>query len=413
MEARGQGLIRSLRHRDYRLFFGAFAVSAIGVWMIRTATSWLVFRLTGSASMLGIAGFAAQAPILVIAPLAGVLLDRLDRRRLLVVTQLGAMAACAALAVLTLSGRIAVWHIVAIGVFQGVVFSLDEPARKSLVSLVVPDRADLANALALTSALPSLARLVGPPLATALIVARGEGWCFSAGAVTYLALVGALLLMRTPPVEVSHSSPAVLGQLQEGARYIAATPSIRAVLALLAWVALVGTPYQVLMPLYATQTFGGGAQTYGTLMGATGLGAITGLLLLASRASVLNLGRTIFFSAALFGVGLVGLFFVKHFALALAAMFLCGAGNIVQIVASTTLSQTVADSAKLGRVMSFHTMAFFGVLPFGNLLAGQLADAVGSKPTLLAGGIGCLMAAAVFSRQLHVIRGDVAARDAA
>jgi MFS family permease len=395
---------RALRHRNYRLFFAGQSISLIGTWLTRVATSWLIYRLTGSALLLGVLGFAGQIPTFLLAPLAGVLVDRWDRYRVLVVTQVLAMVQSAALAALTIPGVIRVWHVVALSVLQGLINAFDMPARQSMVVQMVEDRADLPNAIALNSSMVNAARLLGPALAGVLIAAVGEGWCFFADALSYLAVITSLLFMQIDTRPREAKTTRVLHEMAEGFRYAIGSPAIRSVLLLLAVVSLAGMPYSVLLPVIAKEVLGGGAGTLGALTSASGCGALVGALYLASRKSVLGLGRIIVACAAIFGVGLVGLSRVSVVALALPIMFVTGAGMMVQMAASNTMLQTIVDEDKRGRIMSLFAMAFFGTAPIGSLVAGALASRIGAQGTIGAGGLVCVAGAIFFFRALPEIR---------
>jgi MFS family permease len=390
-------MVRALRHRNYRLFFSGQIISLIGSWMTRIATSWLVYRLTGSALLLGLVGFAGQIPSFLLAPLAGVLVDRWDRHRLLVVTQILAMVQSAALAVLALTGVINVWHVLGLSLFQGLINAFDMPARQSFVVEMVEKREDLANAIALNSSMVNAARLLGPSIGGVIIAAVGEGWCFALDAVSYLAVIASLLLMRIAARPRSASRGArVLPEMRAGLAYVTGSPPIRSILLLLALVSLVGMPYTVLMPVFASKVLNGGPHTLGFLMAATGVGALLGAVFLAGRRSVLGLGRIIPLMSACFGAGLIGF--------SVPLLLLTGLGFMVQMAASNTLLQTLVDDDKRGRVMSFYTMAFMGTTPFGSLLAGTLADRIGAPHTLLLGGAGCIAAALWFAWLLPGLR---------
>jgi MFS family permease len=391
---------RALRHRNYRLFFSGQSVSLIGTWLTRVATSWLIYRLTGSALLLGVLGFAGQIPTFVLAPLAGVLVDRWNRYRVLLATQVLAMVQSGMLAALALAGVIKVWQVLALGVLQALINAFDMPARHSMMVEMVEDRADLPNAIALNSSMVNGARLLGPATAGVLIAAAGEGWCFFVDAVSYLAVIASLLLMRIAPRPPVARSTHVLHEMREGFRYVSGSAPIRAVLLLLAVVSLMGIPYTVLLPVIAREVLGGGAGILGTLTAASGLGALLGALYLASRTSVLGLERVVVGSSALFGVGLVGFSRVSVLWLAVPLMLVTGAGMMLQMASSTTIVQTIVDEDKRGRVMSLFAMAYFGALPFGSLLAGALATRMGAQNTILAGGVVCVLAAAVFFRAL-------------
>lgn len=400
-------LLRALRHPNYRLFFGGQSVSLVGTWITRVAQSWLVYRLTGSAAMLGVVGFAGQLPTFLLAPFAGVWVDRLNRYRVLLATQVAAMLQSFALAALALSGSIRIWHILVLGAVQGVINALDTPARQALLVDLVEDRADLPNAIALNSSMVNGARLVGPSIAGVVIAAVGEGWCFFADGVSYLAVIASLLLMHISLPRRPATEKQVLQELAEGFRYAFGFRPIRAVLLLLALVSLMGMPYTVLMPVIAAKTLHGGAHTLGFLMGASGVGALGGALYLAQRRSIVGLGRVIPLTSALFGAGLVAFGASRSLALSLLLMLVTGAGFMVQMAASNTILQTVVREEMRGRVMAFYTMAFMGTAPFGSLLAGALATRLGAGETIMIGGAACIAGAAVFSRVLPELRRQI------
>lgn len=402
-----RALGRALRHRNYRLFFTGQSISLIGSWMTRVATSWLIYRLTGSAWLLGVLAFAGQMPTFLLAPFAGVLVDRWDRHRVLIVTQVLAMIQSALLAVLALTGVITVTQVVILSVFQGLINAFDMPTRQALVVHMVDDRADLANAIALNSSMVNAARLIGPSIAGILIAWAGEGVCFLVDAISYIAVIASVAAMRLAipqrPVQRTH----VLGELAEGVRYAMGFMPIRALLVMLALVSLVAMPHTVLMPIVASQVLHGGAHTLGFLMAATGLGALAGALYLASRRTVIGLGRLIPMAVIALGLGLVGLSQSRLLWLSLAMMPVIGAGMIVQMAASNTVLQTIVDEEKRGRVMSFYAMAFFGAAPLGSLLAGAAAQRFGAPVTLLVSGVVCIVAAAAFYARLPVFRRHV------
>ncbi|XXX77507.1 MFS transporter [Sorangium sp. So ce134] len=396
---------RALRHRNYRLFFFGQGTSLIGTWLTRVATSWLVYRLTNSAVLLGFVGFAGQIPTFLIAPIAGVLVDRWDRHRVLVVTQVLAMVQSALLAAFALTGTITVWHVLSLAAFQGVINAFDTPARQAFVVQMVEAREDLSNAIALNSSMVNGARLLGPSIAGVLIAAVGEGWCFAIDSISYLAVIASLLAMRIARRERREARRGdVLADLREGFRYVSSFAPIRAILLLLALVSLTGMPYTVLMPVFAGEVLHGGAHTLGLLMAASGVGAVTGALWLASRRSVLGLGRALWIAGALFGLGLVGFSLSRSVWLSALLLMVTGGGMMVQMAASNTLLQTIVDEDKRGRVMSFYTMAFFGMAPFGSLIAGWLGGRIGAPATVLWGGVATLAAVGVFVRKLPELR---------
>ena len=396
--------LRALAHRNYRLFFGGQGVSLIGTWITRVATSWLVYRLTGSARVLGLVGFAGQIPTFLLAPFAGVWVDRVNRYRVLLATQALAMLQSFALAALALAGVIRVWHVGVLLAFQGVINAFDTPARQALVVDMVEEREDLPNAIALNSSMVNGARLIGPSVAGVLIAAAGEGWCFLVDAISYLAVLGSLLAMRLPaPVPRARATRA-LDDLRAGFRYAFGFPPIRALLLLLAVVSLVGMPYTVLMPMVAAETLHGGPRTLGALMAASGVGALTGALFLAGRSTVVGLGRVIVWAAAAFGAGLVGFALSRTVVIAVPMMVVTGFGFMTQLAASNTVLQTIVRDEMRGRVMAFYAMAFVGTAPFGSLLAGLVAARIGAPATILGGGVACVLAAAVFARGLPTLR---------
>ncbi len=405
-QAGGLGfMVRALHHRNYKLYFTGQSISLIGTWMTRIATSWLVYRLTGSALLLGLVGFAGQIPSFLLAPFAGVLIDRWNRHRLLVVTQALAMIQSAALAVLTLTGVINIWHVLGLSLFQGLINAFDMPARQSFVIEMVEKREDLPNAIALNSSMVNAARLLGPSIGGVIIAAVGEGWCFTIDAVSYLAVIASLLLMRLAPKPVVKARETrLLQELRDGWSYVAGSPPIRSILLLLALVSLVGMPYTVLMPIFASTVLHGGPHTLGFLMAATGVGALCGALFLAQRRTVVGLGKVIPFMSALFGAGLIGFSLSHVLWLSLLLLLFTGIGFMVQMSASNTLLQTLVSDDKRGRVMSYYTMAIMGITPFGSLLAGGLAHRLGAPHTLLIGGLGCLVAAAWFASRLPSLR---------
>ncbi len=401
-------MLRALGHRNYKLFFSGQSVSMIGTWMTRIATSWLVYRLTGSALLLGVVGFAGQVPSFALAPFAGVLVDRWNRHRLLVATQVLAMLQSLALAVLALTGLIQIWHVIALSIFQGVINAFDMPARQAFVVEMVLRREDLPNAIALNSSMVNAARLLGPSIGGVVIAAVGEGWCFMIDGVSYLAVIASLLAMKiTPRANKPNKGVNMLAQLREGWRYASGFAPIRKVLMLLALVSLVGMPYTVLMPVFANEILRGGPNTLGLLMAASGVGALVGAMFLAARRSVLGLGKYIPLTAAAFGAGLVAFSFSRVLWLSLPLMVLTGLGFMVQMAASNTVLQTIVEEDKRGRVMSFYTMAFMGTAPFGSLLAGSLAERIGAPHTLMFGGLGCIAGAIWFATSLPSLRRDV------
>ncbi|MFH1221359.1 MAG: MFS transporter [Candidatus Eisenbacteria bacterium] len=395
--------LRTLSSRNYRLFFTGQGVSLIGTWMQRIAMSWLVYRLTDSVFLLGMVGFLGQIPTFLLGPFAGVLADRLNRHRIIVVTQILSMLQALALAVLVMTGAVQVWHIIVLSIFLGLVNALDMPTRQAFVVEMIEKREDLVNAIALNSAIFNGARLIGPSIAGILIATVGEGVCFLLNGLSYIAVIAALLAMRLRKREIERRSENMLHEIREGFTYALGLAPIRSVLLLLGLVSVVGMPYTVLMPVFARDILHGGPHTLGFLMAATGCGALVGAIYLASRRSVLGVEKNIPVAAGIFGVGLVGFSLSRALPVSLALMLVTGFGMMVQMASSNTLLQTVVDDNKRGRVMSFYNMAFMGMAPFGSLLAGSVARKIGAPYTLLIGGVCCLAGAGLIARQLPVL----------
>ncbi len=395
---------RALRAPNFRLFFSGQSISLIGTWMTRIATSWLVYRLTGSAWLLGIVGFMGQIPTFLLAPFAGVWVDRWNKRTVLVWTQALAAAQSLTLAALTLTGRVTIHSILALSVMQGLINAFDMPGRQSFLVEMVDDKRDLGNAIALNSSIVNLARLIGPSLAGIVISSVGEGWCFLIDGFSYFAVIASLLLMRLRPATVLAAKDTVLQQLGEGWHYVSRFLPIRNLLLLFAIVSLMGMPYTVLMPIFATQVLHGGPHTLGSLMGAAGVGALVSAVMLAMRKSVKGLLRMVPLSAGLFGVGLVAFGLSHYLWLSLLLMLVVGFGMMQGMAASNTIIQTLAPTDKRGRVMSFYTMAFVGMAPFGSLLAGALAHVMTASWAVVVTGSCCLLGAVWFWRQMGAIR---------
>jgi MFS family permease len=391
----------ALRSRNFRLFFAGQTISLIGTWVQQMALSWLVYRLTGSAFILGLVGFLGQLPGLVVAPFAGVLADRVNRYPVLLATQTLSMIQALTLAALVLTGRISVPAVLALSACLGIVNGFDIPIRQSFLVEMVDERSDLPNAIALNSAMFNAARLVGPALAGVIITLAGEGVCFLLNGLSYVAVLLALLAMRVEMRPARSQPPAVFQLLGEGVHYAFGFAPVRAVLMLLALVSLTGTPYTVLMPVMAATVLHGDAHTLGTLMAATGLGALGGTLYLVSRRTVLGLSRLLVLAAALFGLGLIAFSRSRSVGLSMLVLAITGFGMIVQTASSNTILQTIVDEDKRGRVMSLYTMAFTGMMPLGSLLAGAMAGRFGAPTTIALGGATVVAGAAVFASRLR------------
>ncbi|HET6489127.1 MAG TPA: MFS transporter [Syntrophales bacterium] len=397
-------ILRSLQHRNFRLFFGGQAVSLTGTWMQQVAMSWLVYRMTDSPFLLGVVGFSSQIPTLIFSPVAGVYADRFNRYHLLIATQTLAMVQAFVLAFLTLTGVVQVWHIIGLSLFIGFVYAVDIPVRQSFFIEMLDRKEDLGNAIALNSFLFNGARLVGPSIAGIMIAVTGEGICFLLNGISFFAIILALAAMRIPKKEITLRHVRLKEGLTEGYRYVRDFVPIRYILLQLALISFMGMPYAVLLPVFARDILLGGSHTLGFLMGASGLGALTGALYLASRKTVLGLGRWIALTSGLFGAGIIAFALSKVFLFSLVMMFVTGFGMMVQMASSNTIIQTIVDEDKRGRVMSFFAMSFMGMAPFGSLFAGSLASVIGAPGTLVITGACCMIGAAFFYRRLPEIR---------
>ncbi len=398
---------RALRHRNFRLFFGGQSISLIGTWMTKIATAWLVYRLTGSAILLGTVGFVGQIPTFLLAPFAGVWVDRWNRRYVLLATQALAMLQSLALAALTLTHRVNIHEILWLSAFQGVINAFDMPGRQSFLVQMVEDKRDLGNAIAINSSMVNVARLVGPALAGLLIAATNEGWCFLIDGASYLAVLASLLMMRVHVAAAIRAGTSMLVQLKEGWVYVSRSAPLRTILLLFAVVNLMGMPFTVLMPIFASKVLHGGPHTLGFLMGATGVGALAAALSLAARRSVRGLSKMIPISALLFGGGLIFFGLSRSLGISLVMMVLTGFGMMQGMAASNTIIQTIVSEDKRGRVMSYYTMAFVGMMPFGSLLAGAMAHAMGAPLTVIVSGSIVIAAAIWFKTRLRGVRREI------
>jgi MFS family permease len=395
---------RALRHRNFRLFVEGQSISLIGTWMTRVATSWLVYRLTGSALLLGAVGFSSQIPTFLLAPFAGVLVDRMDRHKLLIATQVLASVQSLVLAALTISHRITIAEVIALSVFQGLINAFDMPVRQSFLVQMVESRSDLGNAIALNSSMVNVARLIGPALAGIVIGAVGEGYCFLLDGFSYFAVIATLLLMRLTVVPPTKPAMSMFHQLHEGWTYVVHFSPIRTILTLFAIMSLMGMPYLILMPIFATEVLRGGPHTLGWLLGSSGLGALASAVALALKKSVRGLTSAIQRAAFFAGAGLICFGFSRNLWISLLFMAVTGFGLMQGLAASNTVIQTLVPEDKRGRVMSFYTVAFVGMAPFGSLLAGELAHRFGAPHTVIFTGACCLAGAAWFTTQLKPIR---------
>ncbi len=389
-------LFRTLGSRNYRLYFTGQGISLIGTWMQMIAMSWLVYRMTNSVFMLGFVSFAGQLPSFFLAPFSGVIADRLNKHKILVMTQTISMLQAFVIAALVLFHIISVWHIVVLNIILGLVNSLDMPARQSFVVEIIEKKEDLGNAIALNSAMFNGARMIGPSIAGVLVAAIGEGPCFFLNGLSFLAVIAALLAMKLPKREARKTDKKILAELKEGLVYTYTFAPIRYILMLLALVSLVASPYVVLMPVFARDILHGNSMTLGFLMAASGIGAISGALFLAARKSIIGIGRIIPAAAATFGLGLVLLSFSRGFIAFSLILVFVGFGMMVHMASSNTLLQTLVDDDKRGRVMSLYTMSFLGMAMFGNLLIGSLAHVLGAQTAVMIGGTFCVAGAFAF-----------------
>jgi MFS family permease len=397
--------LRALRSRNYRLFVGGQLVSLIGTWMQMVAQSWLIYRLTGSAVLLGVAGFASQIPVFVLAPLGGVIADRLDRRKVLVAAQSAMMVLALALAALTLSGVVRVWQIFTLAALLGVANAFDIPARQSFVVQMV-GREDLPNAIALNSSMVNGARLVGPAVAGLVVAAVGEGWCFLINGLSYAGVISALLLMRIPSGrDLTRATVSAWDSVVEGFSFSWQTRPVRALLLLLGLVSLMGMPYSVLMPIFADRVLRGGPYAYGLLMSSAGLGALAGSGLLTVRRDLRGLGRWIAISASGFGASLIAFSLSRSLWLSAVLLVPAGCFMMLEMAASNTLIQAMVPDRLRGRVMAVYSMMFMGMAPLGALMAGSLAEPIGAPATVALGGAVCVVGGIVFGTRLPALRG--------
>jgi MFS family permease len=400
-------MLRALKSRNYRLFFFGQSISLIGTLMQQVAMGWLVYRLTGSALLLGVIGFVSHIPTFLLAPVAGVLADRWNRRKIILCTQCCSLIQATLLAVFVLSGHIQVWQLIVLSLCLGLINSFDWPVRHAYLVDLVERKEDLGNAIALNSTMYNSARLIGPSIAGILVATVGEGVCFVINAASFLAVIIAVAAMRVKPVTPANVRKDLLMELREGIGYAFGFAPIRSILALLGVVGLMGMPYAVLLPIFAKDILGGGPQTFGFLMTAVGVGSLLCTFYMASRRSVVGLGRIVGGSAALFGVGLGCFALSRNLTLSLCFLALAGVGAMAHSASSNTIIQTIVEDDKRGRVMSLYTMLYSGTTPIGNLASGAMAEWIGSPATLLIGGIACLVGGLFFACRLHAVRDGI------
>lgn len=398
---------RALRYRNYRLFFMGQGVSLIGTWMQRMALQWFVYNLTHSPWLLGSLDFAGQIPALLLAPWAGLAADRFSRHRLVIITQCAAMLQAGVLATLVLTGQVHIWHLFALSIFLGCINGFDVPLRQSFISEMVDDKADLGNAIALNSSVFNGARLIGPSVAGFILAVTSAGICFLLNALSYIAVIWALLVMKIRQREVSRQTSAGLGGLVEGIVYVWRFRTLRYLLLNLSLVMLVGGPFMTLMPVFAKKVLHGGPQTLGMLIATIGVGAVTGAFFLASRKSIHGLDRIIAVSMLSYAAGLILFSRSTSLPLSMGLLLFVGMGMMVQTAATNTLLQVLVDDDKRGRVMALYAMSFMGAGPLASLWGGFAATHIGAPLTVWIGGVLALVVVATFLTRLPVIRGAI------
>lgn len=397
-------MFRALHYRNYRLFFTGQGISLIGTWMQQIALSWLVYRLTDSVFLLGAVNFCSQVPSFLLGPFAGLVADRFNRHRVLLFTQLFSMVQAAVLTTLVLTETIEIWHVLVLTAVLGIINAYDIATRQAFVIELVDKREDVSNAIALNSSLFNMARLVGPSVAGILIALVGEGICFLINTVSYIAVLGSLLMMRLQPFKRPARDRKVWQSLKEGFGYAFGFPPIRALILIVALLSLFGMPFSVLLPVFARDILNGGANTLGYLMGASGVGALSGALFLAQRKTVVGLGKIMIFTMLTFGLGLIAFSFSESLMLSLLCMLFGGFGLIVTLASCNTLLQTIVEDDKRGRIMSLYSMAFMGMAPIGSMLAGAVAEYAGVQYTLATCGLLCLLSILPFALNLSKLR---------
>ncbi len=401
-------IFRSLKHRNYRLFFSGQGISLVGTWMQQIAMSWLVYRMSGSPLLLGVVAFSGRIPTLLFGPFAGVLADRTNKHRFIVITQTLSMVQAFVLSALVLTGAVRIWQVIALSFILGCVNAFDIPIRQAFVVDMLEKKEDLGNAIALNSSLVNGARLIGPAIAGILIAALGEGLCFLFNGISYLAVIAALLMMKIGKPAIPAEKKDFLKDLAEGFSYAFGFSPIKSILLLLALMSFLGMPYQVLMPIFAGKILHGGPHTLGFLMGASGLGALAGAIFLASRKDAMQLSVITPFAAAVFGMGLMAFSRSRVLWLSMPLVSLAGFGMMVQMASSNMVLQNIVEDSKRGRIMSLFTMAFMGMTPFGSLAAGWLASRIGAPDTTFISGVCCLLGSAAFSIRLPSLKEELA-----
>ncbi len=395
---------RALRHRNYRLFFIGQSLSNVGTWLQQVAMGWLTYRLTESAWILGVVAFCTNIGILVLSPFAGVLADRVNRRRALMIAQGMMLLQAVVLTIIVALGVVQVWHLIALALWLGLAWAFDVPLRQSMYFVLVPDREDLPNAIALNSFMVNAARVIGPALAGVLLAAVGEAWCFGLNAASFVIVITMIARLRWPPEHPHAHRGGWWASWLEGARYTFGFAPMRSLLILLAVLSWTIAPYSSLMPIYARDVYGGGPSTLGLLLSCAGAGALACMVYLAGRSSIRGLGRVIGAGAFTCALALASFAYLRIFPLALVLVCLVGGGLILAAASSNVILQTIAEDRLRGRVASFYTMSFLGMAPLGNLAAGALAGRFGAPATFAFNGLVCLGVACWFWRALPRLR---------
>ncbi|MDD5773830.1 MAG: MFS transporter [bacterium] len=399
-----QFILRAFRYRNYSLFFGGQSVSLVGTWMQQIAMGWLVYRLTGSVFILGMVGFLSQIPVFFFAPFAGIFVDRWDRRKLLIITQILSTIQAAVLFILVLLNMIAVWHVIVLGIFLGLINVFDMPGRQVFVVDIIEKKEDLVNAIAINSAMVNIARLLGPSLAGLVLAWKGEGFCFLLNALSYLAVIISLFMIKTDSyLENKNKKFKLWDEFKEGFIHAFELPVVRSMILLLALTSLMGMAYQTLMPVFVKDILKSDARTLGFLMAGSGIGALAGTFYLASRKKVDGLGKIIVFASGIFGMSLIFFSLSRNFWFCFFFMMCSGFGMMVQMAGSNTILQMVVHDDKRGRVMSLFITALVGIMPFGSLLSGWMANRIGTPNTILISGIGLFFGIFALGRRISGI----------
>ncbi len=404
METLKTQTFRSLRHRNFKLFFFGQIISLPGNWIQSIALGWLVFRMTDSVFLLGVVGFAAQIPSFFITPLAGVFADKVERRLVLMITQITSMVVALVLAALIMTGNITVFYIITGAIISGVANAIDNPFRHAFLVNIIDDRKDLPNAIALNSTMYNSARFIGPPIGGFLVAYAGEGVCFLVNGISYIAVVASLLSMKLSPFQKSIEQNSIFNDLVSGLRYAYKTSYIKVLLTMVIVISFVGLPFQVFMPVFAKDILHGTSQTLGFLTGALGAGALTGALLLANQSSVSRFPKIILISSLMFSIGLGIFTFSGNVIFSMAALVVTGFGMVVLFASCNTLLQTLVHENMRGRIVALYSMSFMGFTPIGSFLTGSITEVFGLQNTLVCAVLLCLITSIWFYRHTQSIK---------